>query len=149
MNWLYVNPFTGYVHIKNLKIYEQKSDSVFFSANSVSANFEMYKMLHKTYEIGEITLDEPVGYIIQNKKNLNFDDIIERFSSKGKPKSTKPPVHFNILNIKINNGVFYYVEKSMAINYFIKNVDIESSGKWWNADTLDLKFSFNIASRRP
>ena len=88
------------------------------------------------------TLDEPVGYIIQNKRNLNFDDIIERFSSKGKPKSTKPPVHFNILNIKINKGVFYYVEKSMAINYFIKNVDIESSGKWWNADTLDLKFSF-------
>ena len=25
MDWIYVNPFTGYVHISNLKIYESKT----------------------------------------------------------------------------------------------------------------------------
>ena len=46
MSWIYVNPFTGYVHISNLKIYDSKSlpantngDSIFFSAKGVNANF--------------------------------------------------------------------------------------------------------------
>lgn len=30
MDWVYVNPFTGYVHFKNLKVYELKGDTVFF-----------------------------------------------------------------------------------------------------------------------
>jgi len=29
MDWVYVNPFTGYVHFSNLRIYEAKSDSVY------------------------------------------------------------------------------------------------------------------------
>jgi hypothetical protein len=50
--WVYVNPFTGYIHISNLKIYELKNspfskggDSVFFSANGLSANVAMYKQM--------------------------------------------------------------------------------------------------------
>jgi len=46
MGWVYVNPFTGYVHISDLKIYEslnpdsiKETDSVFFSAKGVSAKF--------------------------------------------------------------------------------------------------------------
>src|ERR1041384_3031942 len=56
MDWAYVNPFTGYIHFSNLKIYELKSDSIFFSANSVSANFALHKLFSKTYEISECTL---------------------------------------------------------------------------------------------
>ena len=48
---VYLNPFTGYVHISNLKIYESKnrphykdSNIIFFSAKSVSANFSMLKL---------------------------------------------------------------------------------------------------------
>jgi len=58
MDWIYINPFTGYVHISNLKIYESKKlpsfkegDSIFFSAKGVSANFAMLKLLSKTIEI--------------------------------------------------------------------------------------------------
>ena len=70
MNWAYVNPFTGYIHFSNLKIYELKSESVFFSAESVSANIAMTKLFSKTYEISEFTLSHPLGIIIQNKNPL-------------------------------------------------------------------------------
>ena len=50
LDWAYVNPLTGYIYLKNLKVYEQNNqlvkqtaDSVFFMANSVSANFAMLK----------------------------------------------------------------------------------------------------------
>ena len=148
MGLVYVNPFTGYVHISNLKIYEskklpgyKKGDSIFFSANGVSANLDILKLFSKTIEISEAKLDHPKGIIIQNKTELNFTDLIKLFTPK--TPSTKPATfHFSILAIKIEKGMFTYREDVTPINYFIKDVDIESPGKRWNADTMAVKFSF-------
>jgi len=149
MSWIYVNPFTGYVHISNLKIYESKNlsgygngDSIFFSAQGVSANFAILKLLSKTIEISEITLDQPKGIVIQNKKELNFTDLIKLFTPK-KPRSKPASFHFTILSINIKNGVFRYREEVTPVDYFIKDVNIESSGKRWNADTMAVTFSFS------
>jgi Domain of Unknown Function (DUF748) len=148
MGRVYVNPFTGYIHIRDLKIYESKSlpslvegDSVFFSAKGVSANFAMLKLLSKTIEIKKITFDQPKGIIIQNKKDLNFNDLITKFTPE-KNGTTRSQVHFNILRISIKNGEFTYREKTIPINYIIKEVNIESRGKYWNADTIGAKISF-------
>lgn len=142
----YVNPFTGTVYFRDLRIYESRSDSVFFSAASLSVNFEMWKMLSKTYEISEVTLDEPVIRIIQNKKKFNFDDIVETFSPKDsipKPRPVnKEPVHFNFFNASIRNGTFYYIEQSVPVNYYIKEVNIETNGKRWDTDTMGFRYFF-------
>lgn len=142
LDMAYVNPFTGYVYLKNLKIYEAKSDSVFFST-SISTNFAMLKLLSKTYEISSLTLTNPIAKIRQNKKEFNFNDIIEKFSSNDTLVKKEPsePAHFNLLNVKIDNGTFYYIESSIPVFYFIKKVNIETGGKRWNADTMDFKFS--------
>ena len=137
----YVNPFTGSAYLKNVKVYEENSDSVFLSS-SISVNFEMMKLLSKTYEISELTLTEPKIRIIQDKKEFNFDDVIHKFSPKDTLKAKEPPTRFNLLNVKISNGTFYYIEKSIPINYFIKNVDIETNGKRWDTDTMGFHFSF-------
>lgn len=142
LDWSYVNPFTGYIYLNNLKIYEFNSDSVFFSANSISANFAMFKMLSKTYEISELTLNKPYSIIIQTEKSFNFDDLIEKFSSKENPDTSSAPVHFNILNISLIDGEFYYQDKLIPIYYFIKNVNIESSGLKWDSDTIPAQFYF-------
>ena len=147
LGWVYLNPFTGYVHISNLKIYESKSlpgykegGSIFFSANGVSADFAMLKLLSKTVEITEITLDQPKGTVIQYKKDFNFNDIITKFTPE-KPGATPSKFHFNILGIKIIGGELHYHEKLTPINYFIKKVNLESSGKRWNVDTVAVQFS--------
>ncbi len=143
MSWAYVNPFTGYIHFSNLKIYEYKSDTIFFSAKGLSASIALRKILSKTYEITSLTLDKPWGRVIQSDKNIfNFSDIINKFSSKDSVATPKEPAHFNLLNIKINNGEFHYIDKEIPVNYFIKSTYFESSGKWWNRDTMNVKFSF-------
>ncbi|MDP1622668.1 MAG: DUF748 domain-containing protein [Bacteroidales bacterium] len=148
MGWVYVNPFTGYVHISNLKIYESKSlpffkadDSIFFSAKGISANFAMLKLLSKTIEITKITLDQPKGIIIQEKKELNFSDLIQLFTPEQRDK-TPSSVHVNLLGIKIMDGEFHYRERMTPINYFIEKVNLESDGKRWNADSITTNFSF-------
>ena len=142
MDWAYVNPFTGYIHFSDLKIYEFESNSIFFSAKGASINFAMFKLLSKNYEIESLTIDKPHGLVTQVKKILNFNDLIVRFSSKENADTTKAPLHFNILNIKINDGEFHYSDKLLPINYFIKNAYFESSGKRWDIDTITTKFSF-------
>lgn len=141
MDWAYVNPFSGYIHFNDLKIYEMKSDNLFFSANSVSANIVISKLFSKTFEISEITLDHPYGIVIKNKKELNFSNLIERYSSKDETK-TKSTILFNIFNIKIIDGEIHYKEDSTAVNYYVKGVNIESEGKKWDADTIAAKVSF-------
>jgi len=142
LDMAYVNPFTGYVHFKNLKIYEANSDSVFFST-SISTNFEMLKLLSKTYEISYLTLNNPVAKIIQDTTEFNFSDLIKKFSSKDSLPKKEPSqaIHINILNLKIENGTFFYIEKSIPIFYSIKKVNIETSGKRWDSDKMNFKFS--------
>jgi len=142
MDWAYVNPLTGYIHLRNLKIFELKSDSIFFSADGVSIKLAMLKLFHKTFEISKLTLYHPRGAIIQNKKDFNFNDLAEKFSSGGKSNQTKKKFHFNILNIKIEDGEFHFHEKQIPVNYFIKNVNILSTGKRWDSDTINAQFTF-------
>jgi len=148
MSRMYVNPFTGYIHISNLKIFESKkpsafknSDSIFFSANGVSADFNLLKLFSKTIEISKIDLDQPKGIVLQNSRELNFSDLIKLFTPKT-PSTTPAKFHFSILKISIKNGIFYYHDIVTPVDYFIKEVNIESAGKQWNVDTIAAKFSF-------
>lgn len=141
MDWAYVNPFTGYIYFKELKIFELKSDSVFISTNSVSLSISLLKLFSGTYEINEILLDHPVAVILQNKKDLNFNDLIRKFSTDSSA-TKKAPVHFNILNIKIKSCEVHYREVVTPINYFIRELNFESEGKYWDTDTIGGRFSF-------
>lgn len=145
MNWAYVNPFTGYVHFDDLKVQEEKSDSIFFSAEGISARLDLFKLWKKTYEINKLELTSPRFVIIQQDSSFNFFDIIKRFSpdtTKKDRDTTAGPVHFNLLNIKINDGEVYYIDKKTPINYFIKKFEFESTGVYWDRDSIATKFSF-------
>lgn len=142
----YVNPFTGYIHFSELDVYEYESDSLCFSTNGLTCNFEIFKLLSKTYEISSFTLDTPRIKVIQNKKAFSFDDIVERFASKDTaPKEAEPdhePAHFNMLNLSIKNGTFYYVESSIPVKYSIREVNMDCEGIRWDSDTLRTTFAF-------
>ena len=146
LDWVYVNPFTGYLHFSNLKIYEYKSDSLFISAKSMNVTVALHKLLSKTIEISAITLNQPDIMVEKNKKAFNFSDIILKFTPKKTNTNIKAQpsvIHFNILGFRINKGIIRYREKSVPVNYFIKDVDIECPGKRWDSDSIDVKYSFN------
>jgi hypothetical protein len=139
---VYLNPLTGSIRISGFKIYELKSDSIFFSAEGISVNIAMLKLLSKTYKIRKLTLYHPRGTIIQNEKNFNFSDLINKFLKNENSDTTKTPVHLSILNIKIIDGEFCYREQQIPINYSIKKVNIDSGGKRWDTDSVNVQFSF-------
>lgn len=142
MSRAYVNPFTGYVHFSDIKMLESESDSIFFSSEGMSLNVSMHKLFSKTYEITQLDLDQPRFSIIQEKKILNFSDLIEKFTPKGPRDTTKAPVQFNVLDINLKEGKVYFRDKLIPINYFVQNVNIHSPGIRWNSDTIATEFSF-------
>ena len=139
---VYINPFTGYIHLTQVKIYEEKSDSVFANIPNLIANFSLHDLFSKTYEVSELELQQPkITFIQHDSSSFNFSDIITRFG--GEPKnSLKPKLHFNLCNIKISDGELHYAENKIPIRYFIKKLNIDSKGIFWNADILEAKFSF-------
>ena len=128
MDLLYANPFTGYVHLKNLKIYEEKGDSLFLSANGLSVDISIIKLFSKEIVISSLSIDHPRIQIAQNKKLSNYDDLVERFSSQT-TASQASDWHFSILDTKITNGEIQYREKAIPINYSIKTLKILCSSK--------------------
>lgn len=141
IGFAYVNPFTGFVHLKDVTIYEAEKRGVFFMAEGLSVNFTLRKFLSNECEITAITLDHPRGIFIQKGKLTNLDDVIEHFSKKD-TLVTEPGMKVSVLDIKVIKGEFHYRERAIPINYFIKEVDISSKGKAWDADTMDIVFSF-------
>lgn len=147
MDWAYVNPFTGFIRFNNLKIYEAKKDSLFLSAEYVTADFAIMRLFSKTVEITELVIDHPRGTVNNTKRHFNFDDLIVRFSPDTISLS-KSSFHVNVLQVKIKHGEFCYKEKAIPVSYVIKDLNMESSGKRWNADTIASTFSFQSQNEK-
>lgn len=138
---VYVNPFSGYAHISNLKLHELKSDSIFIKADGLNVNFNWTALLFKkTYELSSLTLNNPVFNIKQQRQSFNFDDIVAKFTPKEKELVKKARTKLNILDIDINNGRVNYKEKIIPVDYSIHKIYIESPGMWWNRDTMLVNF---------
>lgn len=143
MDWMFVNAFTGYVHFEDLTIYEANSDTVFFNVKGLSADMAMNELFKKTYTIESLTLNKPYARIVQNKKEFNFSDLMERFApdSTKVPDTTKAPTKVNVTNVEINEGEFHYIERNIPVDYFVKNVNVETPGYRWDEDLVETTFS--------
>lgn len=137
LDWIYLNPFTGYAHIDDFKLYELNKDSVFVSFSGLSVNVEMWKLLGKNYEISNLTLSKPEMHITQNRQQFNFSDIIETFTPKDttaqKDTST---IKVSVLDVKIKGGKLFYIEQSIPVNYWVTDLDIETPGYRWDVDSV-------------
>jgi hypothetical protein len=143
IGWSYANPFTGYVHLHDVNIYELQGDSIFISARSASANFSMRKLFSKQVWMEELTVDHPIANIYQKKDTLSFDDVIRKFTPGDSDRTPANNAwHVTLLDTRINSGEFHYYEKIIPINYFIKDFDLVGPGKTQDVDTISAQFSF-------
>ncbi|MEX2484080.1 MAG: DUF748 domain-containing protein [Brumimicrobium sp.] len=143
LDWSYVNPFTGYVHLDDLVIFEEKSDQPFISMDGLSANMAMLKLFSKTYEIEYIELAKPYVNVIEKKENFNFTDLIKTFTRDSTKTKPEKEVRFSMLNIDIVDGDFHYDERPTPVNYSVEKVNIYSEGYRYNVDTMHYQYSFS------
>lgn len=144
MDLPYINPFTGYIHLRNLKVYENESDSLFFYTKSVSVNIEMLQLLKKKFKTTKFALNGPHIQLLRKEGKFNFDDIIQRFSKDTtKIESVaKKNTEWNISGIEITNGLVNYEENRIPVKYFIKGLNVKTKTIGSSFDTLKTVFDF-------
>ncbi len=139
MDWAFVNPFTGFIHLHNLNIYEAGGDSVFVSTQSVTGHISLSKLFSRTLQIKHLTLMRPKGKIVQTNNVFSIDDLIEKFSTNS---SSGSRWRVNIFGLKIEEGEFHFIDTVIPVHYFIKTVNLESLSNFTQTDTLASSFSF-------
>lgn len=137
----FVNPLGGSTSLHNLQMREAQSDSIFFSAEKLSADLSLLKALRGIYQVNYIRLVKPEINIFRTDTIFNFNDLIEKFAVK-KDSVEKEAVKFSVLDIKLEDGLVRYGEKAIDNITEISQVNFSSPGMKWNVDSLQGEFSF-------
>jgi len=139
---VYLNPFTGFVRLNQLQIFEFESDSIFMEADFVEADFAILKLMVGDYQINHIKLQHPKIQMIQGNEKDNIDDLIQLFNPPELTDEDSSTLALSILNIDLYDGEFLYKETEIPVQYSFKNIDISSTGYRWDVDTISVAFSF-------
>ena len=137
----YVNIFTGYVSFQQVKISEEKSDSVFLSSPNVHGNISRLRLFWREVKISQLTFEKPRVNFIQNKRKFNIDDLIARFTPSKSPSSSSA-WNVEFIGVKIAEGELHFIDKIIPIKYFIKKATIEAFGRLDAGDTVATRFDF-------
>lgn len=137
---VFINPFTGKLSLRDFKMHEPDSDSLFISFHRFSVKLSILKLLTGTYQVSSLKLDQPVANITRTDTVFNFTDLIKRFTSKP-VDTTKGPMHLNILNIKLSGGEITYSEPASITSLTISDIGFSSPGKYWDRDSVSGEFS--------
>lgn len=136
---VFLNPLTGNVKLKNLKIYELNSDTVFFSMRTFKADLSIVKLLTESYQVNSLLIDHPEISISRTDTLFNFTDLIKKFAVEA--DTNKELLHLNILNIRVRQGKVHYTETENPVNLTLSKINFISSGKYWDRDSIDGEFS--------
>jgi len=144
---LRINLLTGSIHSAGLKIFEAKSDKIFFQCNDLYANIVVHKLLASEYELTEIKLTQPSLTIIEKGNRFNFSDLIDRFSKKTSPTPANSKlVEWTIDKVEIDAATIVYTNTSPFNTIKIDRCNINIPGISWNNKVYSINTDFSFAS---
>ncbi len=113
MDNLHINLFSGNIRFDKLKIFEAKSNNVFFVCDKIEATIAVHKLLASKYDITELKFDKPIINIIQKGNRFNYSDLIKRFVTDSPPaKKEAKPTQYWIHDLLIDSARVVYVNSS-------------------------------------
>lgn len=136
----FVNPLAGSLALRNLKMYEADSDTVFFSAGKFKANMSVLRLIRGIYDVSSIRINRPEIVISRDDTIFNFTDILEKFAVT-EDTVEEEQLKLNIRNIRIDDGSVYYTEKSVEEELAITEIYFRSPGMFWDVDSINAEFS--------
>ncbi len=145
---LWVNLFTGSFKITGLKVFEHKSEKVFFSCKRFYLNISVRKLLASKYDITEIKITKPEITITQKGNHFNYDDLLKRFadSTKVKKKTKAAPAEFWVRNFSIDSAVINYSNNKPQTSLSMVNLNTSCPLIAYNDPAYLFKTDFDLQS---
>jgi uncharacterized protein involved in outer membrane biogenesis len=150
MNHLYINLWKWNVTVRDLKVYESKSDSVFFSAGKIFTDINVMPAIKGEYIINTIQIVAPNVVIDQYSDRFNFDDLITRFTAidttAKEPETPSEPTKYRVSNIEITDGSITYRDKVLNHEIVLQKFKFGCPLLVWNSPWLDAATEFTFRS---
>jgi hypothetical protein len=140
-----INYFTGSLRIKEIKLYESDSKTVFLSLDQFMVNLDYLPLFRNEIFVRSISLDDPFVEVLQNGDKFNFSDLTAS-DTLTVPKDTVPsePTKYIINNIKINRGFVKYTDLILDHTIELNKLDLLIPGFTWNSDSTNLDVNFRF-----
>lgn len=143
-----INALDGSVKIRDLKIHEANSDSVFFGCHTVFIKIDLPKLFNGVYGIDTVLFDRPQINIVQNGNKYNFDDLKQRFMSDTAKQDTtgSKPIPYEVENVIINNGNVIYNNVPIHNIFNLHNINFNLPEVSWSNPQVNAHLDFKYGS---
>lgn len=150
MNSLFINLWKGTVTVKDLKVYEAKSNKVFFGAGKIFTDISILPMLKSEYRINTIQIESPNVLIEQTGDRFNFDDLVTRFTAvdttKKEPEKPSEPTKYRVERMEITGGTVTYRDKVLKSEVVLQQFKLGCPLLVWNSPILNAATEFTFKS---
>jgi len=150
MKHLFINLWKMNVTVKDLKVYENKSNNVFFSAGKIFTDISVLPMLKGEFRINTIQIHAPNVVIEQTGDHFNFDDLVTRFtavdSAEKEPEAPSKPTKYQLEKMEITGGTITYRDKLMNTEVVLQKFKLGCPLLVWNSQILKAATEFTFKS---
>ena len=150
MHRLFINLWKCNVTVKDLKVYEAKSNTVFFSAGKIFTDISVLPMLKGEFKINTIQIITPNVVIEQTGTHFNFDDLVMRFTAvdttQKEPEKPSEPVKYRVEKMEISGGTITYRDKVMNNEIVLQQFKFGCPLLVWNSPILNAATEFTFKS---
>lgn len=144
MDDLHINLFTGSVEIEGLVALEQNDKDTCLAFDRLFVDMSLWKLLGKTVQINEITLEKPLVVIVQYPGRFNFTDICEFYKDDDDDDDEESTWVVDLRNISLTGGNAVYRDAAVGSRFDLKQLAVKIPRIYFSTEKsdfgIDLKF---------
>ena len=144
MDDLHINLFTGSVEIEGLVALEQNDKDTCLAFDRLFVDMSLWKLLGKTVQLNEITLEKPLVVIVQYPGRFNFTDICEFYKDDDDDDDEESTWVVDLRNISLTGGNAIYRDASVGSRFDLKQLAVKIPRIYFSTEKtdfgIDLKF---------
>ena len=144
MDDLHINLFTGSVEIEGLVALEKNDKDTCLAFDRLFVDMSLWKLLGKTVQLNEITLEKPLVVIVQYPGRFNFTDICEFYKDDDDDDDKESTWVVDLRNISLTGGNAVYRDAAVGSRFDLKQLAVKIPRIYFSTEKtdfgIDLKF---------
>ena len=144
MDDLHINLFTGSVEIEGLVALEKNDKDTCLAFDRLFVDMSLWKLLGKTVQLNEITLEKPLVVIVQYPGRFNFTDICEFYKDDDDDDDKESTWVVDLRNISLTGGNAIYRDADVGSRFDLNQLAVQIPRIYFSTEKtdfgIDLKF---------
>lgn len=147
MDDLKINLLKGSVEIKGLVGLEKNDKDTCLAFNRLYVDMSLWKLLKKTVQLNEITLENPYIVVVQYPNRFNFTDIAEFYEDDEDDEDDEESTWIvDLRNISLSAGNVIYRDASVNSKFDLRQLAAQIPQIYFSTEQTDLGLDLKFAN---